>query len=290
MLSHPVSVIIPTYNRNDFLREALNSVFRQSARCAEIIVVDDGSTDGTEEFISGLKAESPTPIHYLKQKNKGPAAARNSGISLSSQEYITFLDSDDHWRKRKIQYQLGAMQKQPDYLISHTREKWYRKGEHLNQKKKHIPRHGDIFSHCLELCAVGMSTVMVRRDLFDEIGLFDESLPCCEDYDFWLRASCRYPFLLVDEPLTIKEGGRDDQVSHQYRVGMDKLRIESLEKLLQANVLTPEQATMTRKELVKKATIYGNGCMRHDRVQEGQEYLALARSIELNIELPETRP
>jgi len=288
MILHPVSVIIPTFNRKKFLRKTLNSVFRQSARCAEVIVVDDGSTDGTEHLLASLKAESPVPLHYLRQKNKGPAAARNVGISYSSQGYITFLDSDDHWGKRKIQYQLEAMEQQPEYLISHTREKWYRRGQHLNQKKKHIPRHGDIFSHCLELCAVGMSTVMVRRELFDHIGLFDESLRCCEDYDLWLRASCRYHFLLVDEPLTIKEGGREDQVSQQYRVGMDKLRISALEKLLDSKVLTTQQEEMTQKELVKKAGIYGNGCMRHGKEQEGRAYLALARAVQQRIQESET--
>lgn len=118
-----------------------------------------------------------------------------------------------------------------------------------------------------------MSTVMMEKSLFDQVGLFDESLRCCEDYDLWLRISCSCPFLLVDNSLTVKEGGREDQVSFQYSLGMDRLRIYSLRKLLDSDVLDFHQHFMALKELKKKITIFGTGCLKHNKNEIGQFYL-----------------
>ncbi len=170
------------------------------------------------------------------------------------------------------------MEAAPDYLVSHTEEVWYRRGVLLNQKKRHRKEEGDLFARSLELCVVGMSTIMARRRLFDAVGLFDESLPCCEDYDFWLRAGCRFPFLLIREALTIKEGGRPDQLSVRHRVGIDRFRIASIRALLDSGVLSEEQRLLARAELVRKCRIYGTGCLKHGR-PEGQEYLELARQL-----------
>ena len=276
MVAASLSIIIPTFNRAERLKKAIQSVLRQSQPCNEIIVVDDGSCDATRKVVEEFENRN-TPLKYYYQENKGPAAARNLGIEKSECDFIAFLDSDDHFHKKKIEKQYCELQKNSDYLISHTYEKWYRRGVHLNQKKIHIPRHGMIFDHCLQLCAVGMSTVMVRKELFDKVGLFDESFRCCEDYDFWLRVSYRYPFLLVPEKLTIKEGGREDQVSCQYRVGMDKLRVYAIEKLLKDKVLDEPQTVLAIEELIKKAQIYGSGCKKHGNIQEADFFLNLAK-------------
>jgi len=265
----PISVVIPTYNRDKLLKRAIDSVNNQTFRCTELIIVNDGSSDNTSELLDLYSSASASPIRIFNQKNKGPAAARNLGISKAREKIIAFLDSDDHWHKRKIEYQYKQMQENPKYMISHTKEKWLRRGQHLNQRKKHIPRHGDIFSHCLELCAVGMSTVMVRKELFSKVGLFDESLQCCEDYDLWLRVSCNFPFLLIDSPLTVKEGGREDQVSFKYRLGMDRLRIYSLQKLLDSGGLHEKQYLLAHKEFEKKTLIFGNGCKKHNQEETG---------------------
>ncbi len=271
----PVSVIIPSYNRAMFLERAIVSVLKQTRLCSELIIVDDGSTDDTRALVSHLMSSTRQSIRLIYQKNRGPAAARNAGVRAAQFPYLAFLDSDDHWYKDKLARHYQVLAGHPDYLISHTREKWLRRGAHLNQKKKHIPPHGDIFERCLKLCVVGMSTVMMKKELFDSVGLFDESLPCCEDYDLWLRVSCRYPFLLIDEPLTVKEGGREDQVSYQYRRGMDRLRIDSLTSLLDADILDGRQSRMTLQALKNKAVIFGNGCLKHGRTELGHAYLAL---------------
>jgi glycosyltransferase involved in cell wall biosynthesis len=272
---HSVSVIIPVFNRYFFLERAVLSVLYQEEFRGEIIIVDDGSTDKTPALIEQLQKCNPEKIRTFRQKQAGPAAARNHGIHMAKFPLIAFLDSDDHWHKKKLRLQVALLKSNPKYLISHTQEKWLRNGEHLNKKKKHHPRHGNIFDHCLQLCAVGMSTVLVRKELFDIVGMFDETLPCCEDYDFWLRVSCRFPFLLLEEQMTIKEGGRDDQVSYLYRVGMDRFRIDAMVNLLDSNVLTFEQREITLKELRKKCTVFGNGCIKHGKQELGKSYLSI---------------
>ncbi len=278
MDSCPVSVIIPTYNRAEFLDRALLSITRQTLKCSEIIVVDDGSTDSTPAILETFSRSEQVPLKVLKQINKGVASARNRGIVAAVHEYIAFLDSDDHWHKKKIEIQFKALKENPEYLISHTREKWLRRGVHLNQKRKHIPQHGDIFQHSLQLCAVGMSTVMVRKDLFSQVGVFDETLRCCEDYDLWLRVSCRFSFHLVDRPLTVKEGGREDQVSYMYRQGMDRMRIYSIKKMLDSGILDKKKTILALDEFDRKCSVFGNGCIKHGKVEVGEYYLNLANN------------
>lgn len=270
-----ISVIIPTYNRQDFLPKALDSVLEQTHGHFEVIIVDDGSTDGTKDT---LQKYNDKRIRYIFQHNQGPAAARNSGIKAANFSYIAFLDSDDWFAKEKLEIQLDRMEREPHYPISHTDEIWYRRGKLLNQKKKHLKPGGYIFERCLELCTVSMSTVMIRRKLFENIGLFDESLPCCEDYDFWLRVSVMNPFLKIDQPLTLKDGGRPDEISVLFRTGMDKYRIKSILGLLENNSLSGEQRFLAKKELNRKCLIYGNGCIKHGREQEGEYYLKIADS------------
>ncbi|WP_459944932.1 glycosyltransferase family A protein [Desulfocastanea catecholica] len=271
----PVSVVIPTFNRRSLLKRAIDSVCNQTVQCSELIVVDDGSTDDTAELLRDLASSAKIMCKVYSQDNSGPAAARNYGIRQAMFPYIAFLDSDDHWQRRKLERQFQYHVDNPACRISHTGETWLRRGQHLNQKKKHIPGNGDIFAQCLRLCAVGMSTVMMKRELFDQVGFFDESLRCCEDYDLWLRISCRYPFLLVDKPLTVKEGGREDQVSSQYALGMDRMRIYSLRKLLDSGLLDCRMHLMALQELKKKITIFGNGCLKHNKMELGRAFLDL---------------
>jgi glycosyltransferase involved in cell wall biosynthesis len=270
-----ISVIIPTYNRQRYLKKAIDSVVAQTYPYFELIVVDDGSDDDTAGLVAGYNKD----IVFIQQENKGPAAARNTGIRAARHDILAFLDSDDWFAENKLAKQLGAMQVNPAFLISHTQETWFRNGKILNQKAKHNKNGGDIFSQSLKLCAVGMSTVMIHREVFDTFGLFDEEFRCCEDYEFWLRVSAKQDFLLVDEPLTLKDGGRDDQVSSIYRIGMDKFRISAIEKILGSGRLDPEQARLAFAELSNKCRIYGNGCLKHGRQEEGRYYLALPEMI-----------
>lgn len=273
--SAKIAVIIPTFNRQKLLTKAIDSVLSQTYQNFQLIVVDDGSTDNTAEVVAGYG----TDIWYVFQENHGPAAARNNGIKRANSDFIAFLDSDDWFAPEKLEMQLEAMEKNHQFMISHTDEIWYRRGLHLNQKKKHHKPNGYIFPRCLQLCTVSMSTVMARRQLFDRCGLFDEDLPCCEDYDFWLRVSVTLPFLKIDHPLTLKDGGRPDELSVQFRTGMDRFRIRSISNLLHKAKLSGEQRQLAKTELARKCRIYGNGCIKHGRRQEGEKYLDLMHSM-----------
>ncbi len=270
----PVSVIIPTHNRRQLLKKAIDSVLGQTYRNFQLIVVDDGSVDDTGRLVATYAAD----ITYIRQENKGPAAARNRGLAAAEHDLIAFLDDDDWFDRRKLEIQVAAMEQYREYAISHSQEIWFRRGRHLNQKKKHRKVGGDLFDRSLQLCAVSMSTVMIRRELFDAVGLFDEELSCCEDYDFWLRVSVDHPFLLLDTPLTLKDGGRQDQVSFRHRVGMDRLRIRAIAGLLASAVLSEEKRRLAAAELVRKCTIYAQGCIKHGRPDEARRYLELAAS------------
>lgn len=270
-----VSVIIPTYNRAQRLGKAIDSVLAQSHQDFELIVVDDGSEDNTDELIENYNSD----IVYIRQENSGAAAARNRGIEKARYNLLAFLDSDDWFAENKLKTQIEAMNRNPSCLISHTNEIWYRNGQILNQKLKHRKSSGDIFAQSLELCAVGMSTIMIHKEIFDRYGFFDEGYPCCEDYEFWLRISAEEKFLLVEEPLTSKDGGRDDQLSAIYRTGMDKFRIKAIMKTLASGMLTEEQSGIARRELERKCRIYGTGCIKHGRAEEGRYFLNLPETV-----------
>lgn len=271
-----LSVVIPAYNRAHLLPRALLSVFSQNMPASEVIVVDDGSEDSTAALLKEIRARAPVPLHVIHQKNRGAAAARNTGLQLARGDLIAFLDADDWWLPNKLTLQVAAMQERTSYLISHTREIWHRRGIRVNQKKKHDPPGGYIFMRSLRRCVVAMSTMMARKELFERYGDFDTSLPCCEDYDFWLRVAQKEPFLLVPEALTCRDGGRPDQLSALHRMGMDAYRIHSLISLLDAGQLSRRQNMAAHSELAYKCTIYGRGCIKHGRNDEGKYYLNLA--------------
>jgi len=269
-----ITVIIPTFNRAGFLEQAALSVAGQTMSCDELVIIDDGSTDTTPQVVERLAERFSVPLRYHYKENKGAAAARNEGIRRASCEYLCFLDSDDRFEPDKLYLQYSSM-RQAKSLISHTGETWFRRGKLLQQKSKHRPREGYIFAECLRMCVIGMSTVMIKKELFAKHGLFNEQLPCCEDYDFWLRVSTREKFHLVKYPLTVKDGGRQDQLSVIYRQGMDRYRILSIVNLLEQQLLTTEQRRQAIGELRRKCLIYGNGCVKHGKEEEGRFYLGL---------------
>jgi glycosyltransferase involved in cell wall biosynthesis len=266
-----VSVIIPTYNRARSVCRAIASVLYQTHRPAEIIVVDDGSTDRTFQHV----AQFSQLVKYLRHPhNLGVSAARNTGIKASTSALVALLDSDDYWLPTKLSAQVRFFAGHPEAVACQTQEIWIRRGVRVNPKAKHLKPSGDIFEPSLRRCLVSPSAVMLKRSLLDEVGLFDEAFPVCEDYDLWLRVSSRHPIHLIDDALVIKEGGMPDQLSRS-RPGLDRYRIQAILKSLTSALLTREQALAALRELSLKCRIYGQGCLRRGRKDEGEYYLNL---------------
>ena len=215
-----ISVVIPTLDRRYTLPRTLDSVLNQTLPPDEIIVVDNGSTDGTSSM---LKTDYPDVI-CIHEAKLGVSAARNKGILFANGVWIALLDSDDTWHPSKLEEQLKANRNNPGHRLIHTDEHWYKRGKRVNQLMKHKKRGGYIFKDCLQLCCISPSSALIEKSLFQNIGQFDEDLPVCEDYDLWLRVSAQEPILYVDQPLTIKYGGHEDQLSKKYW-GMDRFRI-----------------------------------------------------------------
>ena len=267
-----VSVILPSFNRAWALKDAVDSVLSQDHPHIELIVIDDGSTDHTQELLEEYKNE----LIVLTQENSGVSTARNAGIKNSRGAFVALLDSDDTWDKRKISCQVAFFKRHPEALICQTEEIWIRNGKRVNPKVKHKKPSGMIFDPSLKLCLVSPSAVMMRRQLFELKGYFNEEFIVCEDYDLWLRVSSTLPIFLIDEPYTIKRGGHKDQLSSFH--SQDKFRIRSLSALIESGSLTHDQAEKAKTILKKKCTIYGNGCTKRGRKEEGEYYLNLAQS------------
>ncbi|MCU7906010.1 MAG: glycosyltransferase family 2 protein [Candidatus Thiodiazotropha sp. (ex Epidulcina cf. delphinae)] len=263
----PVSVIIPTHNRRHTLSRALDSVLAQSLPPQEIIVVDDGSDDGTGKMIGDRYRQ----CNYFAQPNQGVSSARNLGIQQARGEWIAFLDSDDCWLPDKLRRQIELVTKSTCSRLCHTGEIWIRNGVRVNQMDKHAKSGGRIFQRCLALCVISPSSVMLHRSLFDEFGLFDPELPACEDYDLWLRICSREPVLFIDEPLTVKYGGHDDQLSRCHW-GMDRFRVYALRKLLDNQHLEEADRVAAVETLVKKCAILAQGAEKRGHIERTAYY------------------
>lgn len=265
-----ISVIIPTYNRAWALARAVDSVLSQEYPDVELIIVDDGSTDDTLNLLESYG----NAIKVITQPNRGVSAARNQGIAAASGALIALLDSDDYWLPGKLSRQAAFFDRHPEALICQTREIWVRRGRRVNPKNRHAKPSGMIFGPSLALCLVSPSAVMVRKSLFDQVGLFDESMPACEDYDLWLRVAAHHPVHLIDEPLIVKQGGHPDQLSASP--GLDKYRIYSIDKILRNGTLSEDQRRAAVAMLVEKCRIYAAGCRRRGREDEADDYRKIA--------------
>jgi len=266
-----VSVIISTHNRREFVREAIESVLKQDFADYEIIVVDDGSTDGTEEALRASK-----DITYCYQENRGVSGARNQGLKIARGKFISFLDSDDLWTPKKLTIQTEVMEKKPEISVTYTDEIWIRKGNRVNPKNKHRKYSGSIFEKCLPLCIISPSSVMLRREIFDKVGAFDEGLPVCEDYDLWLRIAARFPIFFIDEKLIIKRGGHEGQLSHRFW-GNDRFRVKALEKIINDAFLDVRHKKLAAQELIRKSSILEKGFSKRGKREEALYYQDLIR-------------
>ena len=272
-----ISVIIPTYNRYEFLKRALSSVYAQIHLPKEIIVIDDGSTDNTSQIVQDFP-----DIKYIYQKNAGVSSARNLGIKHSSNEWIAFLDSDDEWHIDKLALQVQYHENNPNIQISYTDELWIRDAKEVKIPKKFKKYGGDVFEQCLSHCIIAPSSVFISKEILNQVenddDIFDESLEVCEDYDLWLRIASKNEIGLVDEKLIIKYAGHDDQLSFKYW-GMDRFRVLALENLFKNNI----KESLVKGELIKKYTLLLKGAIKYDKIHDIKIYEKRLRELnELN--------
>ena len=261
-----ISVIIPTFNRWPMVGDAVESVLKQSQKIFELIVVDDGSDDGSFDELKRYGSL----VTVFSQPRRGVAAARNLGVRLSSGKYLAFLDSDDLWFPKKLETQIAFIERNPGVQICQTEEIWVRNGKRVNPKRRHHKPSGDIFRASLDLCLVSPSAVMMTRDLFRRVGGFDEAFVVCEDYDLWLRITVDTKVSLIPDPLIVKRGGHEDQLSLSTW-GLDRFRVLAIEKLLRSG-LRGEKRRWALEALAAKVAILAQGARKRSKVCEALAY------------------
>ncbi len=243
-----VSVVMPAYNCEEFIGEAIDSVLRQTYNHYEIIIINDGSTDGTEETI--LRLDSAL-ITLINQPNKGVASARNTGIQQARGEFIAFLDSDDIWQNDTLTLQYEHLEKDQDIGLVYGDMELFDSTGILSENwlvEAGWPRpEGFIFKDLLFKCLFQTSTVMVRREVLDDVGLFDDSLLLGEDYDLWLRIAAKYKIGYI--PKVITKYRRNAQSLTSSNTSPIPLEITVAEKALERE---PEQAAKISRQIIRK--------------------------------------
>ncbi len=271
-----VSVIIPTYNSGKYISHAVQSVLEQSCRSYEVIVIDDGSTDGTKDVLSGFHDR----IKYFYQENQGPSAARNKGIKKAKGEYISFLDADDLWTSNKIEVQLDFLERHRDIGLVFSDIKEFDGEKIINRRSSclavqvygpdnvlQVPLQ-EAFIKLLMTNFIPTNTVMVRKECFKKAGIFDESLRIVEDRDMWLRIAAYYkigrlPLVLCKRRLHVSNISKDQGLSISSQ-------IKVLEKHLHLFPdLTP--SSLINKKLSRLCLSYGYGHLLKNRKRESRQ-------------------
>lgn len=266
-----ISVIIPTYNREETLERAILSVAEQEFRDFELIVVDDGSTDGTEEILKPWR--SKPWFRSMRTENQGVSAARNRAIKEARGPWIAFLDSDDEWLPNKLQLQWEWVVSSPETCLIHGEEIWIRKGVRVNPMKKHQKKGGDVFEDSLRLCCISPSTALVKKETLEFHNGFREDFPVCEDYDLWLKITSQNSVGFVETPIIKKYGGHEDQLSRKYKA-MDYYRILAIDHIL-STPLSEEKRSLALVELFKKREILLNGYRKHQNLENFDEIFCI---------------
>lgn len=222
-----VSVILPTHNRLAYLREAIATVLQQDYAHLELIVIDDGSTDGTQTAMHGFRHPI---VHYHARPNRGAAAARNAGLKLAHGSLITFLDSDDLWEPRKIGLQVQQFRQQPQLGMLATNFKYIDSARRpvSDPAKPYGYQIKDFIGDIADIeFPMATSAMMVRREVFDRVGLFDETLRISEDLDLWIRIGLAFPVAYLDQVL-VSIRLHDDHLMRstpRYQVWLNSARV-----------------------------------------------------------------
>ncbi|GFI53889.1 UDP-Glc:alpha-D-GlcNAc-diphosphoundecaprenol beta-1,3-glucosyltransferase WfgD [Alistipes sp.] len=208
----PVSIILPTYNRAAKIGKAIESVLRQTYEAFELLIIDDGSADDTEEVV---RAYADSRIVYERMpENGGQSRARNRGMQMASYDYLAFEDSDDLWRPEKLEKQMDALAHADDKvgMVYHKLRYDLGEGRYFLLPDETIAREkksGDIYAQLLWDNLIGMPTLLIKKECVESVGYMDEGLRCLEDYEFALRIAKKYHAVFLDEVYLDAEFGTE---------------------------------------------------------------------------------
>ena len=216
-----VSIIIPTYNRAYCIERSIRSVLEQTYREFELLVVDDGSSDNTQDVVNSIEDER---IRYIQMpENKGVAAARNEGIRQAAYEYIAFQDSDDVWKPDKLEKQMQVLSENLRAgMVYCAYECKTTDGSIVTVPDAKMPLHdkqGDIYHKLLCRNTIGAPTVLAHKECFLKAGLFHDSMTCLEDWELFVRIAKSYEILFLEEPLVVvhmRDGGVSSNVAGYF--------------------------------------------------------------------------
>jgi glycosyltransferase involved in cell wall biosynthesis len=241
-----VSVVIPAYNSAAFLQQAIDSVLGQTYSDFEIIVIDDGSSDGTEAVARSFSDR----VTYIKQENKGVSAARNHGIKLARGQYVAFLDADDLWAPEKLAEQIPLFDMNPEIGLVYS--DWQVVSEHgVSEASFHSSRpaaSGYVFNDLVRTGFILTSGTVVRRSCLADVGEFDETLSIAQDYDLWLRICYRWKVAVVNKALVAKRSWDGSLSSNLPKTASE--RVALFEKTLRCFTgMTPQSRRLVRSQL-----------------------------------------
>jgi glycosyltransferase involved in cell wall biosynthesis len=264
-----VSVIIPTYNRAHYIQKALDSVMAQTYQDFEVIVIDDGSTDNTREVVKQYGEK----VRYFYQENTGIPGARNAGIRNSAGDYIAFLDSDDYWVKEKLERQMALFSEHPEYgMVASCCASIEQDGSF--REKNRPGKSGWILEDIFQKNFIRTSSAIVKRECLEKIGLFDEELQQCQEYDLWMHIAVYYPIGFINESLSV-------YVDNPHGISTESLtgrlfRLKALEKeYLRKRI--PEK--MYKKRIAAMCLHIGRHYVKKGENQKGETYLKRALAL-----------
>ncbi len=274
-----VSVIIPTYNRVNVICEAIDSVAKQSYKNIEIIVVNDGSTDNTEEVVNNYintqtqRIINPPIIKYFNKQNGGCSSARNFGIKEAKGDYLAFLDSDDLWYPNKLEKQIKALITNTDYGLSISNIEFINENkEHVSfsNLRKSIIKDGDILEYILRMPRMTCSYIVARKDVFSEVGLFDETFKTANDFDMILRICNKFKTVLIEDSL-VRYKKSNNSVSHKL---FSRGRLMAVEKFKRyAPIFVNKNKRLISKTIAKICLDYGEDLLWNRYIKEAQKQL-----------------
>jgi len=262
-----VSICIPTYNRKNYLKETLESVFAQTYKDYEVVVVDDGSTDGTDQMIK----QSNYPIRYFWQKNQGEPATRNKLVELAEGEYITFIDSDDLLFQYAVEYLITLVECNGSDIVAYSSFVGIdERGNRVKRKPRKLPS-GYIAADLFEYIYVHSCGTMCRKKLFEKVGGFDTSFPVCSPYALWLKLSLKYDFIPATRP-TFKRRRHSGNLS-VYSFANRKIELNVLEHAYQNGFSEDIKEVITPSRALKRLAQEGYRAARC-AIREGQQETA----------------